>query len=207
VPTGVAIHHAREQLFDAAERLLLRHGVTSLTSRAVAAEAGFAKGVLHRHFADFDTFLAELVLHRIARIADEGTDLSGRAGTGTVAGNLTDALTALFGSVAVAVVALVISRDDLRAQLRQAVPIGVPVLTEATMMVACYLTAERDLGRISSDADIATLAPVLIGAGHLLFAGGEDSRPEAGAVEKVVATVIAGAVRDPSARPRSRRRS
>ena len=72
MPTGVAIRDAREQLFDAAERVLLRAGPSALTSRAVTTEAGFAKGVLHRHFADFDAFLAELVLDRIARIDRPG---------------------------------------------------------------------------------------------------------------------------------------
>src|ERR1039457_2528203 len=98
VPTGVAIRDAREQLFVAAERVLLRDGPSALTSRAVTTEAGCAKGVLHRHFADFDAFLAELVLDRIGRIGEQAAALRESAGTGTVAGNLTGALTALFGS-------------------------------------------------------------------------------------------------------------
>jgi AcrR family transcriptional regulator len=91
VPTGVAIQDA--QLFAAAERVLLRGGPNGLTSRAVTTEAGCAKGVLHRHFADFDAFLAALV---------------------------------------------------------------------------------RDRGRLPPDADVAVLAPTLVGAAHLLFAGGGD---------------------------------
>jgi len=197
VPTGVAIRDAREQLFDAAERVLLRDGPSGLTSRAVTTEAGCAKGVLHRHFADFDAFLAELVLDRIARIGNQAAALRDAAGTGTVAGNLTGALMALFESVAVAIVGLVISRDDLRARLRQATPAGVPVLTEAAAMIASYLAAERDLGRLAADADVDTLAPTLIGAVHLLFAGREGTPPEAGAVRKVVTTVIAGVVQGP----------
>jgi len=35
---------------------------------------------------------------------------------------------------------------------------------------------------------------MLIGTGHLLFAGREGAPPEAGAVEKVVTTAIAGVV-------------
>jgi AcrR family transcriptional regulator len=197
VPTGVAIRDVREQLFDAAERVLLRDGPNALTSRAVTTEAGVAKGVLHRHFADFADFLAELVLDRINRMDAEAAALRNSAGTGTVAGNLTGALTALFGSVAVAIVALITFRDDLRARLRQARPAGVPVLTEATAMIASYLTAERELGRITADADVDTLAPTLIGAGHLLFADREGTPPEAGAVRKMVTTVMAGVVPEP----------
>ncbi|MGW7369353.1 TetR/AcrR family transcriptional regulator [Streptomyces sp. NPDC054841] len=197
MPTGVAIRDVRDQLFDAAERVLLRDGPSALTSRAVTTEAGCAKGVLHRHFADFDAFLAELVLDRIARLDHQAAALRNSAGTGTVADNLTDALMALFGSVAVAIVGLVTSRDDLRARLRRARPTGVPVLTEAAAMIASYLTAERELGRVAADADVDTLAPTLIGAVHMLFADRKGTPPEAGAVHKVVTTVIAGVVREP----------
>ncbi|KOG41046.1 TetR/AcrR family transcriptional regulator [Streptomyces decoyicus] len=197
MPTGVAIHDARDQLFDAAERVLLRDGPSALTSRAVTTEAGCAKGVLHRHFADFDAFLAELVLDRIAQLDDQGAALRKSAGTGTVTGNLASALTDLFGSVAVAIVGLVTSRDGLRARLRQARPTGIPVLTDAAAMIASYLTTERELGRVAADADVDTLAPTLIGAGHLLFADRTGTPPEAGAIRNVVSTVIAGVVQEP----------
>jgi AcrR family transcriptional regulator len=194
VPTGVALHDARAQLFDAAERVLLRAGPNALTSRAVTTEAQVAKGVLHRHFTDFDAFLAALVEDRIGRVGRQSAALREAAGTGTVAGNLTGALTDLFGSVALEIVSLLIFRDDLRARLRQTRPSGVPLATEATVMIARYLSAERDLGRIAAGADVDTLAPTLIGAGHLLFAGREGTPPEPEAVRKMVTTVIAGVV-------------
>src|SRR5215813_9316346 len=87
VPTGVAIRDPRGQLFGAAERVLLRDGPGGLTSRAVTAEAGVAKGVLHRHFADFDAFLAELALDRIAQLERQGAKLKEAAGTGSVVDN------------------------------------------------------------------------------------------------------------------------
>ncbi|HET6501786.1 MAG TPA: TetR family transcriptional regulator [Amycolatopsis sp.] len=199
MPTGVHLRDVREQLFDAAERVLLRDGPHALTSRAVTTEAGCAKGVLHRHFAEFDAFLAELVLERIARLDTQAAQLRASAGTGTVADNLAGALTAVFSSVAVAIVALITFRDDLRARLRRATRSGgVPLATEAVTMIAAYLTAERDLGRIAADADIDALAPTLIGAGHLLFADRESPRPDAAAVRRMVTTVITGAVREPS---------
>ena len=49
------------------------------------------------------------------------------------------------------------------------------------------------LGRIAEDADIDTLAPALIGAGHLLFADRKGTPPQAEAVRRMVATVLAGA--------------
>ncbi|WP_067472339.1 TetR/AcrR family transcriptional regulator [Actinomadura hibisca] len=192
MPTGVAMRDARRQLFDAAERILLRDGPNALTSRAVTTEAGCAKGVLHRHFADFDAFLVDLVLDRIARVEAQTAELREAAGTGTVAGNLTDALTSLFGSIAVAIVSLITFRDELRVRLRRIRPPGVPLATEGVAMLASYLAAERELGRVAADADVETLALTLVGSGHLLFAGREGEPPERAAVLKVVTTVVPG---------------
>src|SRR6201996_4929809 len=118
VPTGVAIRDPRGQLFGAAQRVLLRDGPSALTSRAVTAEAGVAKGVLHRHFADFEDFLAELALDRVARVNAQAAALLALAGTGTVAGNLAAALPDLFTPQMAALIRLVFARDDLRARLR-----------------------------------------------------------------------------------------
>lgn len=196
MPTGVALRDVREQLFDAAERILLREGQQALTSRSVTAEAGVAKGVLHRHFADFDAFLADLVTDRIGRVEQQSAALREAAGSGTVEGNLAEALTEVFSSVAVAVVALVTARDGLRARLRAEGHGGIPLLAEATDMLAGYLRAERGLGRLAPDADTATLAMMLVGTGHLLFAGRRPGTlPEAAEVGTVVRTVLAGVVR------------
>lgn len=197
MPTGIALRDVREQLFDAAERVLLRDGASALTSRAVTAEAGVAKGVLHRHFADFDAFLAELVLDRAGRVEGQAAALRESAGTGTVAGQVGVALTSLFSSVAVEIVALLTFRDGLRARLRAVEAARIPVLTEATAMIAGYLAAERDLGRVAAEADVDTLALTLTGAGHLLFAGRDGSPPEAGAVDKIAASALADALRQP----------
>ena len=196
MPTGVALRDPREQLFSAAERVLLRDGPSALTSRAVTTEAGCAKGVLHRHFADFDAFLAELILDRIARVEAQAVALRERAGTGTVVGNLIGALKDLFGTVAVATVALIISRDGLRARLRAAGTARIPLIGESARMIAGYLAAERDLGRIAANADVDTLAPMLIGAAHLLFADRSGPPPDDDALRKVVATSLAGSDAD-----------
>jgi len=213
VPTGVALRDVREHLFGAAERVLLRDGPSALTSRAVTTEAGVAKGVLHRHFADFDAFLAELVLDRAGRVEGQAGLLRESAGTGTVAGHVGATLTELFSSVAVEIVALLTFRDGLRARLRAAGAAGatgstgvtgstgstgsarIPVLTEATAMIAAYLAAERDLGRVAADADVDMLAFTLIGAGHLLFAGRDGTPPAAADVSRMVTTTLAAAVR------------
>ncbi|MFE0184640.1 TetR/AcrR family transcriptional regulator [Streptomyces olivaceus] len=197
MPSGVHIRNVRGQLFEAAERILLRNGPDALTSRAVTEEANCAKGVLHRHFADFDAFLAELVLDRVRGIEDRTVALRAAAGTGSVVGNLTDALQDLFGPVTVAAFALITFRDGLRSRLREAGLTGIPLAVQGTAMIAAYLTAERESGRLAGDADIDTLAPTLVGAGHLLFADRTSAPPQTAAVRTMVTTVVAGALRPP----------
>ncbi|MFF0431641.1 TetR/AcrR family transcriptional regulator [Streptomyces sp. NPDC004327] len=197
MPTGVHIHNVRGQLFEAAERVLLRDGPDALTSRAVTEEANCAKGVLHRHFTDFDAFLAELVLDRVRGVEEQTRALCAGAGTGSVVDNLADALQDLFGPVTVAIVALITFRDGLRARLREAGLTGIPLAVQGAAMIAAYLTAERELGRVADDADIDTLAPTLVGAGHMLFADRAGALPQIAAVRKMVATVVIGALRPP----------
>lgn len=193
MPTGVHLRDVRKQLFDAAERVLLRDGPGALTSRAVTTEADVAKGVLHRHFTDFDDFLAELVRDRLARLADQAALLHASAGTRTVGENLVDALVELFDPVSVALTSLIFFRDELRARLRRRT--GLPILAEARDMLTDYLSAEREQGRIAADAEAEALALSLIGGGHLLFAGRRrETLPGNGEVETMVHTVIADVV-------------
>ncbi|GAB2735475.1 TetR/AcrR family transcriptional regulator [Amycolatopsis magusensis] len=192
MPTGVALRAVRAQLFEAADRVLLRDGPSGLTSRAVTTEAGCAKGVLHRHFDDFDAFLAEFVLDRVHRMDAQAEALREAVGTGSVTGNLTDALIALFGSVAVSIVALVTFRDELRARLRDTWPAGIPVLTDAVGMIETYLAAERERNRLAPEAAVEGLAPMLIGSAHLLFADRTGPAPDRDAVHAMVATVLNG---------------
>jgi AcrR family transcriptional regulator len=172
--------------------VLERDGASGLTSRAVAVEAGVAKGVVHRHFAHFDAFLADLVLDRAARLGGTATALREAAGTGTVVGNLTGALEAVFTPLAVAVVALVVTRPGLRACLRDAGAARFPLLAEGSAMVTAYLAEEQAAGRLAPTADVPTLAHTLIGAVHLLFTDRESGPPDTDALRAVVAGVVQG---------------
>ncbi|GAA4729637.1 TetR/AcrR family transcriptional regulator [Phytohabitans rumicis] len=195
MPTGVHLRDARQQLFDAAERVLLRDGPEGLTSRAVTDEAGCAKGVLHRHFTDFDAFLTDLVLDRAAQLETQASALRESAGTGTVADNLTSALITLFGPVPVAIIPLITFRDELRTRLRRAAPGGgIAILAQATTAVSAYLADERELGRIAADADIDSLTLSLVGGGHLLFADRDPGPPTTATVNKLVTTTLADVV-------------
>jgi AcrR family transcriptional regulator len=149
--------------------------------------------VLHRHFADFDDFLAALIADRARQLQSGSAELEARAGTGSVAGNLAAALTEVFGSVALEILRLVIFRDDLRTRLRRESGSGLAILGEAAAMLAAYLRAEREIGRIAADADVDFLALSLIGTGHLVFAGRHGEPPPPEDVLDVVTKVLRGA--------------
>ena len=92
MPTGTAMRDARQQLFDAAERVLLRDGpsvplVVPVTTR-LAVPRGSCTGTSLTSMG----FLAELVLDRISRIGDQADALCRSAGTGSVVANLTEVL-------------------------------------------------------------------------------------------------------------------
>jgi AcrR family transcriptional regulator len=168
-PRGRAIPDVREQLFDAADRILARDGPDGLTSRAITDEAGCAKGILHNHFTDLDHFLTEYALDRIGRTTRLAGELSSLAGQGTLAGNLTKAAMTVFGQPTLMISALLMSRPALMAEVSQAIAKGGPPFQELERAISAYLDAEKGFGRITRAADTQMIAFTLLGSVHHLF--------------------------------------
>jgi AcrR family transcriptional regulator len=198
---GIAIPEVREQMFAAADRVLARDGPAGLTTRTITTEAGVANGVLHRHFRDLDEFLASFVAGRLQAIADGAAVLSGRAGRGSVTGNLTKAAVAVFGANAQDLMSLVATKPELSPVLQHAAgPAG--GLGDIERHFAAYLDAEKKLGRIGPGADTGTLAFTLLGAVHHLVitrrGGPPDLRRQ---VRRIVAALVAGMDADAAGPP------
>lgn len=191
-PRGVAIPDARERLFAAAERVLLREGPAGLTNRAVTEEADCAKGLLYNHFADLDDFVAQLVLDRFERVAAEVAPLPARAGRGEVRENLADAALALLGASGPAVAAAALSRQGVTHRVRTAWEAGAPGPDTVEDALARYLEAERRLGRVPADADCAMLALALAGTVHHLLMYGERPADGPGLIRRLVAALVPG---------------
>jgi AcrR family transcriptional regulator len=192
MPRGVAIPEVREQLFAAADRVLARDGAAGLTTRAVTAEAGVANGVLHRHFRDLDEFLASFVASRLRTIADDAAALPGRAGHGSVTGNLTQATMAAFGENAQALMSLAAAKPELGAALEHDAG-QASGLSDIEQHFAAYLAAEQKLGRIGPGADTETLAFTLLGTVHHLVLTGRGGAIGLGQhVRRIVAALAEG---------------
>jgi AcrR family transcriptional regulator len=197
VPTGHALHDPKQQLFAAAERVLLRDGPSGLTGRAVTAEAGVAKGVLHRHFPDFDTFVAHLVDERIRRFQTVAEGLASRAGEATVSENVASALRELLAPVVLALVPQVIAHHDIRSRIATNERPGPPLLSDAAAVVRDYLAREQQHGRITATADIGTTALSVIATAHLLLAGELGALPTLDAIREVTESILVGIERQP----------
>jgi AcrR family transcriptional regulator len=186
----------REQLFRAAERVLSRHGPDGLTSRAITAEGGVAKGLLFNHFSDLDHFLAELVLDRSHTVACLAAELPPRAGTGAVKANLVDTAVSLLRSHAFAVAGIIHARPTLMSRLHHTSS-GRPyaVLSDVEKSFAAYLAAEKAMGRISATTDSDTVAFILVGTIHHIFMTNmaESSGPRR-RLQKIVSSLIADPV-------------
>jgi AcrR family transcriptional regulator len=156
----------RAQLIDAAERVLRTKGLARTTTREIAKEAGCAEGTLYLHFADKLDLVRAVHERLLPAFVEVIRHLPERAGTGTVAGNLTE----------VAGSALRLYRD--------LVPHGASLFADPELLerfrgllaergggphrawepVVAYLRAEQALGRVDAAADPAAAALLLLGA-------------------------------------------
>ena len=80
----------RDQLVDAAERVLRTRGLAGATTREIAREAGYAEGTLYLHFADKLDLVRAVHERLLPEFIEMLSHLPGRAGDGTVEDNLTD---------------------------------------------------------------------------------------------------------------------
>ncbi|MEU2069955.1 MULTISPECIES: TetR family transcriptional regulator [Streptomyces griseus group] len=191
-PRGVAVPDVRELLFAAAERVVAQDGPGALTSRAVTAEAGCAKGLLHAHFAGgLDEFVAELVLDRLAETAALAAHLPDRAGQGTVAENLSSVARALLTSAGPAMAGLALTRPGAAMLFREALTAGAPGFTTIQTSIASYLAAEQHLGRVATTTDAEACALALVAAAHHLLMTSWPGAPEpTSQMDRVIAALI-----------------
>ncbi|MFG2089193.1 MULTISPECIES: TetR/AcrR family transcriptional regulator [unclassified Spirillospora] len=185
----------REHLIATAEQMISERGTAGLTVRAIARAAGVADGVLYNHFADKEELLAHAMRARVASVEGTLPPLP-EPGAATVEANLRvyvehglilhngmlPALTGLLAhpEVLTRFAALSGGGEDWRERL------------------AGYLRAERDLGRLASDARVDAATSMIVGACHesvlsVLFQGeGIAHGVSVDVVDDLVTAVLAG---------------
>jgi AcrR family transcriptional regulator len=166
----------RQALIDAALEVFLRHGFARATTREIAQTAGVAEGTIYRHFADKYALFHEVFLSLTVEVVAELQRFRERAGTDTVRDNL-EALFALVGGIQEQLSSLMASMwadpelaRNIGARAREMAPEGF-VPPSPVAMVAEYIRAEQQLGRIRGDVDATEAAAVVV---SVPFAAGMD---------------------------------
>jgi AcrR family transcriptional regulator len=156
----------RDVILDAAAMVMAERGLANVTTRQIAQAAGFTEAALYKHFANKADLLVAVMRERSPGFTLLAQALNGKAGTGTVADNLTAvarAAIAFYGegfpmlaSMFADPATLAAHKEELRHQ-----GAGPHKVNEA---VAAYLRTEQDLGRLRPDADVTAAAGLLLGA-------------------------------------------
>ncbi|MBB5958633.1 AcrR family transcriptional regulator [Saccharothrix tamanrassetensis] len=190
MPRGVAIPEIRQQLFAAAERVIVRDGPGRLSGRAVTGEIGVATGLLYSHFADFDAFLAAYAVDRAFVVCAGAAALPERAGTGSVVGNLCDAVLSTPPVTVLALARLLVSRPELVGRVRAVLGEKTAGLDAIENAVAGYLAAEQRLGRVTAAADPEALALALVGVLHHVVLTADTGSDVHGRIRHTVTALV-----------------
>src|SRR5262245_45708522 len=166
--SGAAARTLHDHLVATVARLIGRKGSTALTVRDIAREAKVADGVLYNHFADKEDLIAE-ALH--AHMIDVGqrmmADLPRQAGKGTVEDNLRAYITTgrLLLTAILPVFAGLLTQPRVLARfadLAEQDGHGAPL----RRILADYLRAEQENGRVAAVVNAEAAATMIIGACH-----------------------------------------
>jgi AcrR family transcriptional regulator len=189
----------RERILDAAALIIRRDGLARATTRQIAQAANCSEALLYKYFPDKQEIFLRVLSERVARVASAAE----LVGTKTVAANLQllveQLLAFYFQSFPMA--ASIFSNTELLTAHRQAMAArGAGPATPVTL-VASYLDAEKQAGRLDSSIDTDAVARLLTGAAlHEAFLanyGGHDQLHEP---SRLAARLVRGVL--PSARGR-----
>lgn len=180
---------AREQILDAADRVLRTEGVSRATTRRIATEAGFSEALLYKHFAHKrELFLA--VLHERTPQLPSFRTVEG-AGAAERLTDLTADLVAYYADAFPLAVALLGERE-LLAGWRELLAAHPPGPHQPVARVRDQVAAERDAGLVPADADPQGIAELLCGGAlqHVFMSGfGGDELDARTVAERLVAAL------------------
>ena len=154
--------NTRQQILDAAQRLIEKGGFTRLTTSKIAREAGCAEGTIFKHFKRKDDLCLAVALENAPKF--KGTIAQTRAGRGSVAKNLEEiTLAALrFSEKLIPLAASLFADANLLARQRRILSENQKGPKEAFDLIAAYISQEQRAGRINRNA-----VPMLISASLL----------------------------------------
>jgi AcrR family transcriptional regulator len=153
----------RQLILDAAQRLIETEGFAGLTTKQIAREAGCAEGTLFKHFARKEDLCLAVVLENSPRFREAIAEK--RAGKGSVANNLRDIVLAAlqFSDKLIPLAVSLFADTGLLLRHRQVMQQTGRGPRDVFDLVAAYIAAEQELGRIPRDAVPLAVACLLLG--------------------------------------------
>jgi AcrR family transcriptional regulator len=142
----------RDQILDAAARVMHTLGMARTTTREIAQAAGLSEAALYRHFADKAELFLCVIGERLPQLVATLKDLQARVGRRTVRANLEDiARVALpFYDETAPMAASLFSEPELLARHQEQLRLkGGSGPHHAIEMLANYVRAEQRAGRIT----------------------------------------------------------
>jgi AcrR family transcriptional regulator len=179
----------RERIVDAAARLIRRDGVSGLTMRAVAAEAGCSVGLPYQFFSNRDDLVFELVALELEAVVAKLNTWLASAGTSTVAANLGEYADILLTSEIPALLQATRMDDGTFTERLAATTTESGIVRSFDQAMREYLAQERSLGRVG-DIDVDAFGFVITGAVHnLVVAGHQYPRPSRDRLRSMLASI------------------
>ena len=154
----------REKLIGATERLLCSQGLGCVTTRDIARAAKVAEGALYHHFHDKAELMLSVVLHQLGDFPEVLQSLPLQVGQNTVEKNLGRVLESAFAfhhRIAPLVCSL-FADQELLGRVRGMMHERSMGPGRTTSVIAAYLHAEQQLGRVLAAAVPETVADLML---------------------------------------------
>lgn len=185
----------RDVILDAASEVMAKQGLANVTTRQIARAAGFTEATLYKHFANKADLLVAVMRERSPGFGWLGEVLNGRVGAADVVGNLTavaEAAITFYGDGFPLFASMFADPQTLATHKAELARIGAGP-HKVNEVVAAYLRAEQQQGRVRPEADVQAAAALLLGAcfqhaflGHMATPGHRDDREAAAAFTRTL---------------------
>jgi AcrR family transcriptional regulator len=156
----------KEKLIAATERLLSSQGLGCVTTRDIARAAKVAEGALYNHFGDKAELILAVVLHQLGDFPDVLQSLPLQVGQNTLQKNLERVLESAFAFHyrIVPLVCSLFADQELLLRVRNMMNERSMGPGRSTSVIAAYLRAEQQLGRVLPAAVPETVADLMLAA-------------------------------------------
>ncbi|TVT50587.1 TetR/AcrR family transcriptional regulator [Amycolatopsis rhizosphaerae] len=184
----------REEILAAATRVMREQGYARATTKEIARVAGYSEATLYKHFADKAHLFRSVLSEQLPGLGKVLTELTERAGTGTVRANLTRVarLAIDFYTESFPVAASLFSTRELLTSHRQAMADHGAGPRNPHEGLVRYLKAEQRLGRLPRSADPEALSALLLGAcfQQAFLTAFDDAEPSGKEREKLAKSLV-----------------